>query len=426
MKKGHLIAMLALVAAGTAGADPTVTGVSLTQENGLVEVTYTLDEKAVVTVDFLVNDVSIGAKRFAGVCGDVNRVVAAGTGKISWMPGEACRDIAAGKLKAKVTAWSLKSPPDYMVIQAGYPKKNIRFYVSADALPDGGLANRIYARDRLVMRKIPSKNVPWRQVNMKAGLEALDLYPGSMQRERPSYVKFTYDYYMSVYLLTQGQVKNFGYATTASSPQDPERPWNGYKWVDIRGGTDGILWPGPAGSTLAEAHSKVDDGSLIKMMRTSTGISSLDLPTFAEFEFACRAGTQSNFYNGSDTVTADMTKRETLYAWYKDFATTPQPVGLLAPNPWGLYDMTGNVFCWILDRLWGNDQSQSTSLANTKVDPRGTEAGVTSRYVCSGPCKSSTIQGLHASAASMIDQAAAGRDDVGARVACSADLSADL
>jgi formylglycine-generating enzyme required for sulfatase activity len=70
------------------------------------------------------------------------------------------------------------------------------------------------------------------------------------------------------------------------------------------------------------------------------------LPTEAEWEYACRAGTPTRFYYGDDPGYTNLAN----YAWYAGSShNLSQPVGRLLPNAWGLYDMAGNVWEWCQD-----------------------------------------------------------------------------
>lgn len=90
------------------------------------------------------------------------------------------------------------------------------------------------------------------------------------------------------------------------------------------------------------------------------------LPTEAEWEYACRAWTSTRFSYAEDPDYLQLGN----YAWYS--ANSPDgtsPVGQLLPNPWGLYDMHGNLWEWCLD--WWEDSLPG----GTVVDPTGPAAG---------------------------------------------------
>jgi formylglycine-generating enzyme required for sulfatase activity len=90
------------------------------------------------------------------------------------------------------------------------------------------------------------------------------------------------------------------------------------------------------------------------------------LPTEAEWEYAARAGTESAYSFGDDA------RELGGYAWHDegyDFGST-HPVGKKRPNPWGLYDMHGNVYEWVQD--WYGERYYS---ASPDTDPKGPSSG---------------------------------------------------
>jgi serine/threonine protein kinase/formylglycine-generating enzyme required for sulfatase activity len=90
------------------------------------------------------------------------------------------------------------------------------------------------------------------------------------------------------------------------------------------------------------------------------------LPTEAEWERACRAGSKTRFCFGDDAATLAQ------YGWYKDNAAeTNHPVAQLKPNEWGLYDMHGNVGEWCADWFDANYY-----LKSSPADPTGPSSGV--------------------------------------------------
>lgn len=88
-----------------------------------------------------------------------------------------------------------------------------------------------------------------------------------------------------------------------------------------------------------ETVSWEDVQGFIRKLNQMLGIKSLRLPTEAEWEYACRAGTTGARYGDLDKV-----------AWYSgNSSSNTHPVGKKAPNAWGLHDMLGNVWEWCQD-----------------------------------------------------------------------------
>lgn len=365
-------AVSALAVAALSAAAPRVTLVSLSQDQVTRRVTlkYRLhDAPAVVTVSFLTNGVPVAPENCAVVVGDVNRRINRLDTDLSvgWTPALGLLGKNAS-LSAAVSAWPLDAPPDYMDICLSV-SNTVRYYSCAEAVP-GGVTNRLYKTERLLMRKIPAKNVVWTMGSPESepcrNLESVYL-------EIQHKVKLTNDYYMAIYSTTQRQSMLLGRVDngTSSSFGPNISGFTGYGWKDntdllpmdeismndLRGSMD-TSWQG-----WPMLGHEVKPDSLIGRARKLTGVM-LDLPTEAQWEYACRAGTSTAFNNGRNSTWSDQLTVIDDIAWIKLNSVFPSPtgtevaqpreVGLKKPNAWGLYDMHGNMYDWCLDRCVNN------------------------------------------------------------------------
>jgi len=195
-------------------------------------------------------------------------------------------------------------------------------------------------------------------------LEMVQIPPGSAQRpkadfrmgspetERGRYddegpvhtVNINYDFYMGKYEVTQAQWK-------ALMPTNPARRYG-------------------VGDDYPVSHVSWDACQQFINALNRLGIGTFRLPSEAEWEYACRAGTQTRFYFGDSLDSEDACencKAGTLpgkrsdymrYCGSEDSPEDPDfgtvPVGQLKPNAFGLYDMHGNVWEWCLDQYHFN------------------------------------------------------------------------
>jgi formylglycine-generating enzyme required for sulfatase activity len=173
--------------------------------------------------------------------------------------------------------------------------------------------------------------------------------------ETPNHwVTLTQPFYLGRYEVTQAQWKartgyNLSHFDGVGYPDAPSHPVENISWDRIVGD----FQPG-------------------------TG---LRLPTEAEWEWAYRAGT-TQAYHGWAAMPEGFTDVGLLanIAWYDTNANSQtQPVGLLQPNGFGLYDMSGNVVEWCADGYDSNYYSDSPS-----VDPPGGTPGFLNTYVMRG------------------------------------------
>ena len=242
----------------------------------------------------------------------------------------------------------------YGSVETDFTKIGNGFSTSlSDVIIWTGVTNNIdYKTTHLVMRRIPAKDKTFvmGSPESEVGREKVQNDVGT---ENQVNVRFSRDYYASVFELTQAQYRYI----TKQSPstyagEDADmHPVETVSYTSLRGNTKGpsgesINWP-----TNSNLH-EVAAGSSLYVLRAATGNAyEFDLPTCAEWEYACRAGTVTSFNNGKDLESINVYRSANLesVAWYNNDvngnagALHTHVVGLKAPNAWGLYDMHGNV-----------------------------------------------------------------------------------
>ena len=380
--KTSILALLAFAAGAALGAPgtPVVTSVSEANGDGCVTVTYTLpgEEAAIVTMSATVGGV---VREPITLVGAVNSLVQPGTDlKICWnarvdLPADA---YAANALSVTLTAWSPSTPPDYMAVSLMRPAC-VRYYTSSNAVP-GGVGDRRWKEDWMLLRRIPAKGVEWRM-----GCTASDYCWNTGETTNPNYgwtpthyVTSTADFYIGVYEVTQGQYRylangatpsrcgqgSFASLSKASHRTVHETDW---KWHPV----EQVSW--------TSASNAVD------MLTTESGLS-FCLPTEEQWEFAARGETQWGTYNGSPhnpdhikPIGVCYQTQDSYYGGDQAGGNHPNyadhmPVGLRRPNKYGLYDMIGNIREWCSG--WHDDDHTLRPVRGGELHMSGEGLGV--------------------------------------------------
>lgn len=335
------IAVVAALAAGGAWADPVLSGVDVSADAGtrLITAAYTLSEPGIVTFDVRTNGVSIGDHLLTSVFGDVNKLVGSGAHSLYWRPDASTLGVDMSSADVVLTAWSTSSPPDYMALNL--LNWSVRYYTSTNALP-GGLDDIAYKTDVLLLRRIPAGGQTFTEGSPTSPAESYRV----AAQETPREVTFTSDYYIGVFEFTYAQFARIGWkfkwsdhgAVNYSSRSENGDicPINSISFNYMRGSTNGNQWPDV---------DSVDGDSVLGYLRSKSGID-FDLPTDAQWEFACRAGTAGPHYNSIGTRVSWDIAGQIGWLYYPEAnrRTAPQEVGQKTPNAYGLYDMLGNVW----------------------------------------------------------------------------------
>ena len=371
---GMFMAMAASVAAAAAAPQATVTYLSQAADR-TVTVRYSLaNPPAVVTFSAETNGangwVELDGRCVSYVVGDIFRRIASDAGEFRWnVDGFGLEGpIASGNLRVKLTAWRTDDTPDYMVVQLANgvaATDRVRYYTSTNELPGGLLDNPEYRQSQLVMRRIHARGMPW----------VMGSPPGEPgragdTRETQHPAMLTNDYYIGVFPITVAQMGAiYGQGiqvTTGAFPIDRAmRICDRVYYTNGNFPMRNTNWPAPPA-----------DGTVLARLRAlTTGIiDDWELPTEAQWEYACRAGQPVGYWgNGVEyhfedgypyTTDLRMPGRYRYNQgsdWWKawqDYSTNSAPQGVTnacpiagsyAPNAFGLYDMHGGIWEWCLD-----------------------------------------------------------------------------
>jgi formylglycine-generating enzyme required for sulfatase activity len=201
---------------------------------------------------------------------------------------------------------------------------------------------------------------------------------GSKEHELPVHVVRISGFYMDSTDVTQGEFKELMGFNPSCFTGDSMRPVEMVTWFDAvlycnaRSRADGFDTVYSYTSKKIAGDKSCSDLGGVEIDFMKHGYR---LPTEAEWEYACRAGSTTEYYWGGSYPprTADDTAAIDANAWWHhNSANTTHPVAHKKPNAWGLYDMSGNVWQWCND--WYDSWYDSASPGN-RSDPTGPSTG---------------------------------------------------
>jgi formylglycine-generating enzyme required for sulfatase activity len=384
---------------GAAATPPEVTNVALAQPSNTrrAEVSYVTDGPGIATFSFRTNGVPLAGVAWT-VTGEISQYIpSAGAHAFTWDAGRDIPERVLSNLTVEVTLWAPNNPPPYaavnLVADTATGLFPVRFWGSEGEVPLG-VANDRWKKDWLLLRQIPSTG---------GGTVTLGSPTDEMGRDAASEtqrtVRITSPFYMGVYEVTQRQWQNVGTRGVpsywSSATWRAERPVEQVSYYDIRSSAAGNV--AVAGTDWPTNGHAVGPGSFMRTLRAKTGeMLEFDLPTTAQWEYACRAGTTGPWNNGTGITNETSDANLGLLGrysrnggrilngttWYDADSTNAlgsvaavttsnatAAAGSYLPNAWGLYDMHGNVYEWCLDWWVASDASLSGD------DPQGPLSG---------------------------------------------------
>ncbi len=294
-----------------------------------------------------------------------------GSGVFSGIASDGCAYV-----RRDSTGWGVHIPGTWKGITIDYLPEIADQYIVIDL--SGGANATSYAVSYL-------SNVPiggWTDQYKTTKLVLRKIEPGSfnmIQGGTNVSTTLTKPYYIGVFEVTQRQwelVMGNNPCYSTSYGKGDAYPVHYVSWNMIRGVSSTYDWP---------TSTNVDPDSFVGRIQSRTKLN-FDLPTEAQWEYSCRAGTTTTYSYGNDA--------DGSYMWYSGNSdSTSHTVGTKLPNDWGLYDMHGNIWEWCLDwydgTLMGGNDPAGSSIGSGRV-ARGDSWGYDAGY-CTSADRGSVI-----------------------------------
>ena len=305
-------------------------------------------------------------------------IATVGVNRVTWNFGADYPETVASNLSVFVTATPFsKAEALYMVIDlSGGPSASsypVRYTTVPPVIhPGADGTNDPCKTTEMWLRRIPAGTTV-----QGYGSNGDSNKDGGYLVERP--VRMTNDYYMAIFETTQQQWYQVYGEWPSSFSNKEHRATRPVETLYRLAGSypDNGCIRGNASSSLTWPESStVESSSFMGKLRAKTGLSTqIDLPTEAQWEHAFRANTSGASYTNSTEYAAlgrcggsTQEARDAAYLWTPDQGGTMY-VGSYPPNPWGLYDMFGNVHERCLDGWLGD--SAGVEYGKEQIDPPG-------------------------------------------------------
>ena len=421
------VAVLGLVASPLTGQSVTIDVTKVQQRypwNGLVDIDYTIMRSEgegaynpdLYCVEFTVvnHGVTPAVTNVAKEFRNGNPTVSDGGHRVTWDANADGVDFASESVE--VVAEIVHYERTYMVIDlSGGPSATVYPVTYLSEPPAGGFNIEKYKGDKIVLRMVQPGSFLMGSPTTEPGRS------DTADREVQHAVSITKPFYIGIFQVTQKQYKNVMANADPSKFKGPYRPVEQVSYNTVRGSAQ---WPQAnsvgASSFIGVLRAKCKEWDSDKRAYAKDLGWVFDLPTEAQWEYACRAGTTTPFNNGVSCANDEdldiQLGKLGCYNYDQSYGEGFQHaiVGSYESNAWGLYDMHGNVWELCLD--WYRADVQN--IDNPSVDPVGPATG-TVRVRRGGSWLDGVSRNCRSAMRNSIDPGNAGGSNVGFRLSMS-------